>query len=216
MASNKEERREKTRRRIKAATDPESYDYRPETVRTDYVKDDEYQRVAVYARVSTDNPEQTSSFELQQKYYLDLISKRPKWQLVRIYADEGKSGVTMQHREQFLLMMEDAENGLIDLIIVKNISRLARNVIDFLSTIRKLAEKKVGVLFESEAIYSLNHNSHLALTFQATIAEEESRIRSRSMETSLRITDEMLVVAAATTEMLDGMEKTARQEDDND
>ena len=182
-----EQRKERVRRRVRAATDPENYTYTPETERTDYVKSDEYQRVAIYARVSTEDPAQTSSFELQQKYYTKLVDQNPKWELVKIYSDEGKSGTTTQHREGFQEMMKDAFDGKIDLIIVKNISRLARNVVDFLNTIRKLRERKVGVLFESEAIYSLNSNSHLALSFQATVAEEESRIRSRSMETSLRM-----------------------------
>ena len=182
-----EQRKERVRRRVRAATDPENYTYTPETERTDYVKSDEYQRVAIYARVSTEDPAQTSSFELQQKYYTKLVDQHPKWELVKIYSDEGKSGTTTQHREGFLEMMKDAYDGKFDLIIVKNISRLARNVVDFLNTIRKLRERKVGVLFESEAIYSLNSNSHLALSFQATVAEEESRIRSRSMETSLRM-----------------------------
>lgn len=182
-----EQRKERVRRRVRAATDPENYTYTPETERTDYVKSDEYQRVAIYARVSTEDPAQTSSFELQQKYYTKLVDQHPKWELVKIYSDEGKSGTTTQHREGFLEMMQDAYDGKIDLIIVKNISRLARNVVDFLNTIRKLRERKIGVLFESEAIYSLNSNSHLALSFQATVAEEESRIRSRSMETSLRM-----------------------------
>lgn len=182
-----EQRKERVRRRVRAATDPENYTYTPETERTDYVKSDEYQRVAIYARVSTDDPAQTSSFELQQKYYTKLVDQHPKWELVKIYSDEGKSGTTTQHRDGFMEMMKDAYAGKIDLIIVKNISRLARNVVDFLNTIRRLRERKVGVLFESEAIYSLNSNSQLALSFQATVAEEESRIRSRSMETSLRM-----------------------------
>ena len=182
-----EQRKERVRRRIRAATDPENYSYTPETEKTDYVKADEFQRVGIYARVSTDDPAQTSSFELQQKYYLDLVARHPKWVLVKIYSDEGKSGTTTQHREGFQEMMEDAFSNRLDLIICKNISRLARNVVDFLSTIRKLSEKKVGVLFESEGIYSLNSNSHMALSFQATVAEEESRLRSRSMETSLRM-----------------------------
>lgn len=182
-----EQRKERVRRRVRAATDPENYVYTPETEKTEYVKSDEYQRVAIYARVSTEDPAQTSSFELQQKYYTKLVDQHPKWELIKIYSDEGKSGTTTQHRDGFLEMMRDAYAGKFDLIIVKNISRLARNVVDFLSTIRKLREKKVGVLFESEAIYSLNSNSHLALSFQATVAEEESRIRSRSMETSLRM-----------------------------
>ena len=183
----KQQQRDRVRQRIRAAVDPESYEYTPEKHQTDHVRADEFQRVAIYARVSTNDPNQTSSFELQQKYYQDLVGRYPKWELVKIYTDEGKSGVTIQHRVGFIEMMDDAFAGKIDLIIVKNISRLARNVVDFLSTIRKLSEKKVGVLFESEAIYSLNSNSHLALSFQATIAEEESRIRSRSMESSLRM-----------------------------
>ena len=183
----KAQQKERVRGRIRAATDPEYYSYTPESTRNDYVKSEDEHRVAIYARVSTDDPRQTSSFELQQKYYVDLVARHPNWTLVKIYSDEGKSGTTTAHREGFLEMMNDAYKGDFDLIIVKNISRLARNVVDFLSTIRKLSEKKIGVLFESEAIYSLNSNSHMALSFQATIAEEESRIRSRSMESSLRM-----------------------------
>lgn len=76
-----------------------------------------------------------------------------------------------------------------DMIITKSVSRFARNVEDFIGTVRNLAELKprVGVFFESEAIFSLNDDSQMALTFQATMAEEESHTRSRSMETSLRM-----------------------------
>lgn len=182
------QKQERVRQRIsRASIDPDKYEYIPAKEQNDHVKADEVQRVAIYARVSTDNPMQTSSFELQQKYYEELIGRYPKWVLVQIYADEGKSGTTMQHRKAFKEMLKDANAGKIDLIIVKNISRFARNVVDCLSVIRKLSEKKVGVFFESEAIYSLNDDSHLALSFQATIAEQESRVRSRSMETSLRM-----------------------------
>ena len=178
----------RVRQRIsQASIDPDKYEYIPAKEQNDHVKADQYQQVAIYARVSTDNPMQTTSFELQQKYYEELVAQHPQWVLVKIYADEGKSGTTMQHRDGFNEMLADANAGKIDLIIVKNISRFARNVVDCLSIIRKLSEKKIGVLFESEAIYSLNDDSHMALSFQATIAEQESRTRSRSMETSLRM-----------------------------
>ena len=183
----REQQRERTRRRVRSATNTENYTYYPEKENTDYVKSDEFQRVGIYARVSTDDPAQTSSFELQQKYYVDMVSRNPNWELIKIYSDEGKSGTTTQHREGLQEMLNDAFNGKLDLIIVKNISRLARNVVDFLGIIRKLRERKVGVLFESEGIYSLNNDSHLALSLQATVAEQESRLRSRSMETSLRM-----------------------------
>ena len=187
MNSRSFQQKERIRRRIRSAVDPEKQQYFPETENNGYVKSDAFQRVGIYARVSTDDPAQTSSFELQQTYYEDMVARNPKWELVKIYSDEGKSGTTTQHREGFLEMMQDVNAGKLDLIIVKSISRLARNVVDFLSTIRKLHEKKVGVYFESEGIYSLNDTNHMALSFQATVAEEESRLKSRSMETSLRM-----------------------------
>lgn len=181
----REQQTERVRRRIRAAQDPDRYNYTPAKENNEYADINKNLRVAIYARVST--LRQTSSFELQQKYYEDLVRRYPMWSLYRIYSDEGKSGVTTQKRDGFNEMMADAMDQKFDLIIVKSISRLARNVVVLLSTIRKLAEKKIGVLFESEAVYSLNDMSHLALTFQATVAEEESRIRSRSMEASLRM-----------------------------
>lgn len=183
----REQQAERVRRRIRAAQDPDSYHFTPAKENNEYADIDENLRVAIYARVSTLNPMQTSSFELQQKYYEDLVRRYPKWILYRIYTDEGKSGVTTQQRDGFNEMMKDAMDQRFDLIIVKSISRLARNVVVLLSTVRMLAEKKIGVLFESEAVYSLNDMNHLSLTFQATVAEEESRIRSRSMEASLRM-----------------------------
>lgn len=184
----KAQKQNRVRQRIsQASIDPDKYEYFPAKEQNDHVKADEYQRVAIYARVSTDNPMQTSSFELQQKYYEELVAQHPKWVLVKIYADEGKSGTTLQHREAFKEMLADADAGKIDLIIVKNISRFARNVVDFLSILRRLAEKKIGVWFESEGIYSLNEDSKLPLSMQAQMAEQESRTRSRSMETSLRM-----------------------------
>ena len=88
------------------------------------------QRVAVYARVSTDDPRQTSSYERQKNHYHDVISKSPNWKLVQIYADEGISGTSLQHRDQFKLMIEDCKQGKIDLIVTKSVSRFARNVVD--------------------------------------------------------------------------------------
>ena len=140
------QKQNRVRQRIsQASIDPDKYEYIPAKEQNDHVKADQYQRVAIYARVSTDNPMQTTSFELQQKYYEELVAQHPQWVLVKIYADEGKSGTTMQHRDGFNEMLADADAGKIDLIIVKNISRFARNVVDCLSIIRKLSEKKIGV-----------------------------------------------------------------------
>lgn len=182
----KQQQRERVKRRVGSA-DTSNHTYFPEKENNQYVKTDAFQLVGIYARVSTDNPAQTSSFELQQKYYVDMVNRNPNWKLVKIYADEGKSGTTIQQRPGFQEMINDAVNGKLHLIIVKNISRFARNTVQCLSTLRKLKEKKVGVYFESEGIYSLNSDSHIALSTSANLAEHESRLRSRSMETSLRM-----------------------------
>lgn len=157
---NREERerkREKIRERYKAE-DTELLEVIPGKKKADFY-DDEFRRVAVYVRVSTDNIQQTTSYELQKNYYEEKVSKNPNWKLVGIYADEGISGTSLKHREAFNRMIDDCEAGLIDLIITKSVARFARNLVDCISKIRRLSERKkpIGVFFESENIYSLTH-----------------------------------------------------------
>ena len=184
-----EQKKERIRQRVRARVDKAHYAFFPETVQTESFRIDEYQRAAVYARVSTDDSSQTSSFELQQTYYREFIQKHEKWELVKIYADEGISGTSLKHRDAFNEMMADAKAGKIDLIITKSVSRFARNAKDFLDAVRTLADydPPIGVFFESENIYSLRTDTSMPLTLYASMAEEESRAKSRSMETSLRM-----------------------------
>ena len=181
--------KEKVRRRMRVEIDPDNYEYIPEKKKIDYYDNETPQLVGIYVRVSTDDVRQTTSFELQKKYYEEFVERHPKWTLVKIYADEGISGTSTKHRDAFKEMIADAKAGKITLIITKSISRFARNVYDFIGVVRDLAERKpaVGVFFESEAIFSLNEDAQMALTIQSTMAEEESHTRSRSMETSLRM-----------------------------
>ncbi len=181
--------KERVRRRMRVEIDPENYEYIPEKGPVDYYDTSVHQRVAVYVRVSTDDVQQTTSYELQQKYYKDFVEQHPNWELVDIYADEGISGTSLAHRDEFNRMIRDCKAGKIDLILTKNVSRFARNIVICIGMVRELADMRppVGVLFESEAIFSLNEDSQMALSFLATMAEEESHTRSRSMETSLRM-----------------------------
>ena len=183
------EQKARVHRRVYAEVDPNNYEFIPAKKQIDYYDNDVPQRVAVYARVSTGNIQQTSSYELQKKYYEEFVVHHPNWTLVKIYADEGISGTSLAHRDEFNRMISDCRAGKIDMIITKSVSRFARNVVDCISMVRTLAEltHPVGVFFESECIFSLKDDSQMALSFQATMAQEESHIRSRSMETSLRM-----------------------------
>lgn len=185
----KELAKEKTRRRMNVQIDPDNYVYYPEEKQVDPFDQFAEYRVVIYVRVSTDDVKQTTSYELQKKYYEDFVVHHPNWTLVHIYADEGISGTQRKHRKDFNQMIADAKAGMFDMIVCKNVSRFARNVTDCIGIVRDLADLKnpVGVYFESECIFSLKEDSQMGLSFLATMAEEESHTRSRSMETSLRM-----------------------------
>lgn len=148
--------KDKVRRRIHTKIDPERYEFFPAKKQIDYYDNDVSQRVAVYARVSTGDIRQTTSYELQKKYYEDFVVRHPNWTLVKLYADEGISGTSLAHRDEFNRMIADCRAGKIDMIITKSVSRFARNVVDCISTVRMLGElpHPVGVFFESECIFS--------------------------------------------------------------
>ena len=185
----KELAKEKTRRRMNVQIDPDNYVYYPEEKQVDPFDQFAEYRVVIYVRVSTDDVKQTTSYELQKKYYEDFVVHHPNWTLVHIYADEGISGTQRKHSKDFNQMIVDAKAGMFDMIVCKNVSRFARNVTDCIGIVRDLADLKnpVGVFFESECIFSLKEDSQMGLSFLATLAEEESHTRSRSMETSLRM-----------------------------
>ena len=105
-------------------------------------------RVAAYARVSTDQEEQLTSYEAQVDYYTNYIKSRSDWEFVDVYTDEGISGTSIKHREGFNKMVEYAMAGNIDLIITKSVSRFARNTVDSLTTIRKLKDIGCECYFE--------------------------------------------------------------------
>ncbi|MBR4457495.1 MAG: recombinase family protein [Clostridia bacterium] len=144
-------------------------------------------KVAAYVRVSTENDEQKSSFELQSNDFTNRINANPNWEFVDIYADEGISGTEMSHRKGMLQMIEDCRAGKINLILAKSIARFARNVVDCLSVIEELRNLNppVGVYFDESNLYTLDTSGALVLTILATVAEEESRSKSFIMNWSV-------------------------------
>ena len=142
-------------------------------------------KVAAYVRVSTENDEQTSSYELQVNDFTDRIENNPNWEFAGIYSDEGISGTNLAHRKGMLQMIEDAKAGKIDHILAKSIARFARNVVDCLSVIEELKKIGVGVHFDENNLYTLDTTGALVLTILATVAEEESRSKSFIMDWSI-------------------------------
>jgi len=131
-------------------------------------------RVAGYARVSTGDPEQLTSYEAQLDYYTKLIQANPNWQFVEVYADPGLSGTQLKNRKNFNRMIADALAGKIDMIIIKSVSRFARNTVDSIATIRDLKAKGVDVFFETENIHTMDSSSEFIVSIFASVAQKES------------------------------------------
>lgn len=148
-----------------------------ESMRTEQPK----QKVAAYARVSTEQDEQQNSYEAQVGYYEQYIRNNPDWELVSVFADEGITGTSIKLRDGFNRMVSLALNGGIDLILTKSISRFARNTVDTLQTVRKLKAAGVEVIFEKENLHTMDPKCEVMLTIMSSLAQEESRSISENV-----------------------------------
>ncbi len=143
-------------------------------------------RVAAYARVSTNQEEQLTSYEAQVDYYTQYIHSKDEWEFVKVYTDEGISATNTKKRSGFNDMVQAALDGKIDLIITKSVSRFARNTVDSLTTVRMLKEKGIEVYFEKENIYTLDSKGELLITIMSSLAQEESRSISENVTWGMR------------------------------
>ena len=109
-------------------------------------------RVAAYCRVSTKSEGQETSYDTQVAVYTQRINNEPEWELAGIYADWGMSGTQAQRRPKFLKMVADCEDGKIDIILCKSMSRFSRNTLDSVQYVRKLKDLGVRMIFEKEGI----------------------------------------------------------------
>jgi len=131
-------------------------------------------RVAIYCRVSTDSDEQLVSLEAQKNHYESYIKANSEWEFAGLYFDEGISGTKKAKRVALLQMMKDCEQGKIDFIITKSISRFARNTTDCLEMVRKLIDLGIFVFFEKENLNTGSMESELMLSILSSLAESES------------------------------------------
>lgn len=136
--------------------------------------------IAAYCRVSTDTADQLNSLEAQKEFFSEY-TKRTGDTLVRLYADEGISGTKIKNRKEFLRMMADAEKGLFDMLVVKDISRFARNTVDLLQNIRKLKALGIETQFLTANMTSMG-NSEFVLTIFGALAQEESANTSKRVK----------------------------------
>ncbi len=136
--------------------------------------------VAAYCRVSTDKSDQLNSLETQKKFFEEYC-KRNHLRLIEIYADEGLSGTKIKNRKEFLRLLRDAEKGLFEEVLVKDVSRMARNTVDLLQSVRRLKALQIETVFITADMCTLG-NSEFVLTLMGAMAQEESSNTSKRVK----------------------------------
>lgn len=149
-------------------------------------KSDEPIRLAAYCRVSSNSEDQLRSFAAQVRYYGEYEKKHPEYALVDIYADEGLTGTDMKKRDELNRLIRDCKKGKIDRIIVKSVSRFARNTEELLITLRLLKSIEVSVYFEEQGIDTDKLNMEMIVTFPGMAAQQESVSISGNMRWSYK------------------------------
>ena len=144
-------------------------------------------RVAAYCRVSSDSADQINSYIAQVDHYTRYISSHEGWELADIYADEGLTGMEVNHREEFKRMIADCRDGKIDRILVKSISRFARNQEDYILHMRELLRLGVTIYFEKENIDTGKITSEQTADIYGAFAQMETTSHSQNMRVSYRI-----------------------------
>jgi DNA invertase Pin-like site-specific DNA recombinase len=144
-------------------------------------------RVAAYARVSGDSDDQLNSYISQVRHYNILINENEEWEYVDVYADEGLTGLSAAKRKDFQRMLTDCRRGLIDRILVKSVSRFARNFAECMAVVHELKFLGVSVMFQKENIDTANMTGELILAMQANKAQKESLSIADNMRRGVRM-----------------------------
>ena len=144
-------------------------------------------RVCAYARVSTAEEQQLKSHENQVEYFTDKIQANPKWEFAGIYGDDGKSGTNAKKRPEFMRMINDCKKRKIDLVMIKSLSRFARNILDSFEYIRLLRDLGIDVYFEKENLHTFEVSNEFLISIFSAFAQSESESISENVKRGKRM-----------------------------
>lgn len=119
-------------------------------------------KYGMYLRLSRDDDGDgaSQSIKNQKEFLTKYISNNPNWFLVDIYADDGFTGTNF-NRPDFIRLKNDIEQGKIDLVITKDLSRLGRDYIDVgYYTEKYFPSKKVRYIAVNDGVDTFSKTSN--------------------------------------------------------
>ena len=147
-----------------------------------FTQEERFMNIAAYCRVSTDKEDQLNSLDAQKRFFAEFTEKN-NHNLVRLYADEGISGTKIKNRKEFQRLMRDARQGLFDMVVVKDISRFARNTVDFLQSIREMCIRdRLPPPYSIDFVYQIA--AHIVP--QASLVLDENRFQQCVLDPKLQ------------------------------
>ena len=141
--------------------------------------------VVIYARVSSNSMEQLESLKAQISGLVGFVSGHNNWKLVDIHIDiaSSKKGSA---RPAFHKMIEECKTGLMDIVVVKNISRLGRDTVEVLGAINTLKEADVRIIFRQEELDTLTVGSSLLISTIEACTQAENETRSANIKWGIK------------------------------
>jgi len=140
--------------------------------------------VAIYCRVSTTHEAQEESLDIQIKTLKQVVSDNPKWMLYRVYTDKDSGGNVF--RPDFQKLIFDCYENRIDIVLVKTISRFARNTVDLLETVSRLKGLGIEVIFHQENIRTSEVDNDMLISVLGAIAQSESESTGEAIKWGLK------------------------------
>lgn len=141
-------------------------------------------RCYIYTRVSTSMQVEGYSLEAQ-KERLRKYADFQEMVIVGEYSDEGKSGKSIEGRQEFMQMLRDIEEGKdrVEFVLVYKLSRFGRNAADVLNSLQRMQDFGVNLICVEDGIDSSKDSGKLMISVLSAVAEiERENILVQTME----------------------------------
>ena len=137
-------------------------------------------RVVCYCRVSTEEEKQLNALQKQIDELELFVNNKVDWELVDTYVDEGRSGTTIKGRLSYQKLYADLLTDKFDIVLIKDQSRLMRNVLDWYQFLDRLMKSaKQLYLYLDNCFYTPDNKFITGI--KAMMAEEYSRDLSKKI-----------------------------------